>query len=133
VEPGLPPDFEAQLARTEDDLPILIETGASLSEGVSIGIAYDASLDDPVKRWSQCLGQVGACYDEEDTAACISNVTRCVSDDGGTGCCPPTCLNDFAARIAAGEDEDTVVDDVFLEGDCVNGVREQFAAAGVTP
>ncbi|MEM6927762.1 MAG: hypothetical protein AAF602_12590 [Myxococcota bacterium] len=129
---GLDPELAAVLETTEDGRPILIQTGSGLGAGVEVGIVYDANLDDPVKRWGECLGQVQACFEASDSTACISAVPRCASNQGGVACCAPSCIDGFDAAIAAGADEPSAIDDTFFAGDCLDGFADQLRAAGVT-
>lgn len=132
----LDPSIESALPRTESGLPILIATGAPGPDGYELALAYDAARDDPVARWTQCLGRVTACYHANPGApilGCLAVVERCESAAGGFGCCPDTCISAVTEAVAGGMSETDAVDSVLLTGDCVEGfaaVRDAAYAEG---
>jgi hypothetical protein len=96
-----------------------------LPPGLSVALGYDDTLDDPISRWGQCLSRVLGCYRASPTAisTCVASMDRCADDTGGQGCCPPACIEQFRANVAAGMAENNAVDASFVEGTCVAGFQ----------
>jgi hypothetical protein len=132
----LDPAVASALPRTDDGLPILITTGTPGPDGYQLSLAYDATRDAPVARWTQCLGRVTACYHANPGApilGCLAVVERCDSAAGGFGCCPSACLEAVNDAVSSGRSEADAIDSVLLAGDCVEGfaaVRDAAYADG---
>ena len=132
----LDPDVASALPRTDDGLPILISTGTPGPDGYQLSLAYDATRDDPVSRWTQCLGRVTACYHANPGApilGCLTLVERCDGASGGFGCCPTACIEAVNDAVSSGMSEADAIDSVLLAGDCVEGfaaVRDAAYAEG---
>lgn len=108
--------------RTEDGLPIIAESSGG---AISVTIAYDSRLDDPVARWGDCLSLVVRCRQQTEGAIlpCVDAILRCTGN-GGEACCPDACLAPFVARLRAGEDELAAFEATVLAGDCMPGLSE---------
>jgi hypothetical protein len=127
----IPPEVAAQLDHTDGGLPIFVSTSATLPAGTTIGLAYDATLDDPITRWGQCLSRVVACHAANPGAGpiapCIALIERCADNHGGKGCCPSACLDRYAMAVASGEAESDAFTQIFLDGSCVDGMAALLA------
>ena len=119
----MPSAVQAQLPKTPADLPVV---GRSSLAGVSVDFVYDATLDDPITRWGDCLERVVGCAttNPRSLGGCVATLKPCASAAGGPGCCPRRCLDEFAAELAGGRSEDDALASVFLQGSCVQGFRE---------
>jgi hypothetical protein len=135
VSVELPAELVAALPRTDGGLPVLFGPLAAASNpALSLQFAYDDKLDDPLARWGDCLSRVTACYDANPgapVARCIDVIEPCADDTGGKACCPPACIAGFKALRRQGVEERAAIDQSFLKGACVKGLREQLQAAGV--
>jgi len=101
----------------------------------SVRAVYDDTVDDPLRRWAECLDRVAACYhvNEGRVDGCVDFIELCDDSAGGYGCCPSGCIEDFQSARARGLSEDDAVDQSFMTGACIPGFQEQLAAAGLTP
>lgn len=126
VPATLPADLVAALPKTDAGLPILF---SNPGEGrATFALVFDESLDDPIARWSECVDRVVACFQVNPTAPvapCVARLERCRDARGGRGCCPPRCLDDFATASSRGVSAIDALDQVILEGSCVEGFRAQ--------
>jgi hypothetical protein len=133
-EAKLPKELVDTLAKNDAGLPILIQGGDAVV-GMSIGLVFDESLDDPIARWGECLSRVADCYTvngNRGVTACIGKLERCADETGGKGCCPSGCFTAFEALRKDGVAEDEAVDRTFRDGACVAGFAEELDG-GVTP
>lgn len=123
---AMPSALEDALPKTDDGLPIVVQTGAGLPSGLSLALAYDATLADPIALWGQCLSRVTACYrtNEGPITGCVDLIEVCADDAGGEGCCPRACLDRFHELRDGGTGEDDAVNGSFLEGSCIPGFVE---------
>jgi hypothetical protein len=131
----MPAEIATVLPVNDAGLPIIVATNAEVEPGVTIELAYDATIDDPIARWGQCLSRVAACYQTNPgpIAGCIDLVERCADGTGGNACCPPGCISAFHSLMASGTDEDTAIGKTFLQGDCVIGFAALRDHTGGTP
>ena len=129
VATALPAELAASLPKSPNGLPLLLQQGGVLGPG--IGLAFDASLDDPITRWAECLSRVRGCRatNAGAIAGCVDLVPVCATNAGGKGCCPASCVAAFKARVAAGSAEPLAVRESFLAGDCVDGFSSVRDAA----
>jgi len=129
VRPGL---SDAGFALDDAGRPVLARVPTMIAPGHELVISYDEKIDDPVARWGHCLQRVVACSQANQGLridGCIPQIERCADDSGGFGCCPPACLEAYAARRSAGDDEETALTTTFFEGSCVSGLKQQLADA----
>lgn len=124
-----PPELLERIDKTPDGLPILAER--TLGE-VTIAIAYDARLDDPIARWGDCVDLIARCGQQREVplAACVETVARCPLD-GGAPCCPSACVDPLVERLRAGGDAIEALRATVLTGACVPGLAEERARARV--
>lgn len=128
----VPEAIAEHLPRTEEGLPIV---GGVSAGGVQLSLSYDATLDDPITRWAACLERVVACGEANEPAAlagCIATIDVCQAPEGGEGCCPVRCLEDFDRQRTNGLDDAAAIERVFLRGDCVAGYAEVRGEAAGT-
>lgn len=122
----LPPALVASLPKTDGGLPIL---HANPGEGrATFALVFDESLDDPIARWSECVDRVVTCFRLNPSAPvepCVARLERCPDGRGGQGCCPARCLDGFATATSRGVSALDALDQVILEGSCVDGFRAQ--------
>lgn len=134
VSADLPRELAEALPKTDGGLPILFAVqGGGANPGLSVRFVYDSKRDDAISRWGQCLSRLTACYSANPRApigGCIELIERCADDQGGKGCCPDACVASFRALRAKGIGQEEAVEQSFLEGGCVRGLREQLDAAG---
>lgn len=111
--------------------PGIVEVPAG--NGYTARVVYDDSVDDPLRRWSECLDRVAACYTVNGGRidGCVDFIELCDDPAGGFGCCPAACIEDFHSARASGLDETAAVDRSFVLGACIVGFQDQVAAAGV--
>lgn len=120
------------LPTNDAGLPIVTMTTATLPPGVAVALVYDKNLDDPVARWSDCMGLVSTCRLACGAiTACIDEIDPCPDNKGGGACCPPACNQAFHARLAAGDSENTAITNSYAAGDCVDGFTAEMG--GVSP
>ena len=131
--PYFPPAGEVGgFERDDAGLPILLRVPSQLAPGYDLVVAYDEKRDDPIARWGQCMSRVVACVQANPGQlidGCIPKIERCADDSGGPGCCPPACLDAYAARRSAGDDEEAALLATFFDGSCVTGLAQQLADA----
>ncbi len=130
----LDPDLRAALPVNDAGLPLLIVADAPLATGFKVGLAYDEQRDDPLTRWAECLGRIGACYQTNRgrLGGCVDFIDRCATNAGGRGCCPGACIDAFNAAVRAGVPDKEAVDQTFIAGACVDGYLD-FLDGGVAP
>jgi hypothetical protein len=135
VDGAFPLDFIGAPPRTDSGAVILIQSNATLGGGLSLVLAYDETLDDPITRWADCLGRVNACYQSNcgAIAGCVDAIPRCASANGGPGCCPSACIEAFHAALDGGTDEPTALTRSFLAGECIPGFSAMRATADAAP
>lgn len=125
----LPAELVDALPKTDDGLPVIEAVEAF---GLRVQVAHDATRDDAVARWGQCVSRVAACHRANPgapIAGCIDLIERCADDTGGAGCCPPRCIAAFHDAYDDSGDEARAIEESFLTGACVEG----FPVDEVTP
>ncbi len=117
----LPAVYADTLPKDDQGRPIMIAFG---SMGYGLEVVHDATLDDAVARWGECLGRVGSCYGVNrgrDIAGCVLAIQRCTDNSGGSGCCPSRCLNEFEAAYDDHGDTERAIEQTIAQGACVDG------------
>jgi hypothetical protein len=110
------------LPKTDAGLPIVATSNVGLPAGMALVLAYDKTLDDPVARWSDCVGMVTGCrLSCGSITGCVDGIAACADAKGGGDCCPSACNKAFHARLAAGDTESVALTNSYLVGDCVDG------------
>ncbi len=139
AQPPTPPP-PAHVDTAELDLPTDSDGDPGLAEvptggAYSVRAVYDDTVDDPLRRWAECLDRVAACYhvNEGRVDGCVDFIELCDDSAGGFGCCPSACIDDFESARGRGLNEDDAVDESFVNGTCIPGFQDQIAAAGLTP
>lgn len=117
----LPPKLADELPKDKRGRPILLELPGP--ENAKAQLIYDETLDDPITRWSECLGRVLSCAKANQgiIGQCINYIEVCKDDKGGKGCCPRPCIEKHKQLLAEGLTEAEALDQGILRGDCVPG------------
>jgi hypothetical protein len=132
VPPELPAEIESSLPHTDDGLPILLDVPTEAIPGFKLQLVFDATLDDPITRWGECLARVMSCYKTNDrVSSCIeTQIEICADDQGGNGCCPRACIEEYARLHDEGASEDEAVENSVILGDCIPGFAEMVNGGG---
>lgn len=116
-----------ELPTDDEGRPILVE--GPIAGPDSLQVVYDDTRVDPLRLWGECLGRVAACYatNEGRLRGCVDDIELCESAEGGMGCCPVACIDEYHAARSAGLSEDDAVDTTFRRGACIPGFLDQIA------
>jgi len=120
----VPPEIAAQLPTTQDGKVLFTEV---TSGGLTMQLAYDPTLDDPITRWGWCLSRVTACVTanpSQSIIGCIPKIEVCASSEGGHGCCPSACLDEFRQAHERTRDDRRALEESILTGRCIPGFPE---------
>ena len=132
--PAQRPTFPDDAGYERDDAgrPILGSFPSPIAPGFDLQLVYDEKLDDPIARWGFCLDRVVACANANrgrSLDGCFKQIERCGDESGGFGCCPPACIDAYAARRTAGDSTEAALKASLFAPTCVAGVEAQLAAA----
>ncbi len=104
-----------------------------LTETSNARLEVDPTTSDALTALGACADAVSYCYapNERSIGQCLRSTRACTTTEPWkeAPCCPPTCVEAFAAQVDGGASERAALERVlFREPDCFPGVRAALEA-----